>query len=126
MSVSSENALEDQSAVIDTGTTVVIAPTAAADTVYAVIADSTKLGNGFYTLPCSSMPTVSLIFAGQPFEISPDLFNLGEVSDDASRCFGGIVGTDEVDFWIIGDIFLQGVYTEFDFGNNRVGFAKIG
>lgn len=124
VSVSSTIAVQSQQAVIDTGTTVIIAPTAAVDQFYAALPNSTDFGNGFYAFPCSTMPIVSLTFGGQPFNVSPTLFNLGQVPGSPSQCFGGIVGTDDAEFWIVGDMFLEGVYTEFDFGRNRVGFAS--
>ena len=104
--------------------TVIIAPTAAADQFYAAMPYSEDLGNGFYTIPCSPLPAISLTFGGQPFGVKPALFNLGQVPGRPGQCFGGIVGSDDMDFWIVGDMFLQGVYTEFDFGRNRVGFAS--
>lgn len=44
-------------------------------------------------------------------------------------CIGGIVGNDGLvnsigGAWLVGDIFLQSVYTNFDLANNRVGFAQ--
>lgn len=116
------------SSIIDTGTTLIIGDNANVKKFYATIPgykDASKLiGPGFYTVPCKSIPTVQLSFGGKGFSIDPSLFNLGALYKGSSDCVGGIVGED-YDFWIIGDVFLQNVYTSFDLGANRVGFATL-
>ncbi|KAK7688308.1 hypothetical protein QCA50_008679 [Cerrena zonata] len=50
-------------------------------------------------------------------------------STASKRCLSGLVGHDgngvEPRLWIIGDVFLRGVYSAFDVGNRRVGFADL-
>lgn len=117
------------SAIIDTGTSLVLGNTANVAQFYAAIpgsADATStVGAGFFTVPCASIPSVSLTFGSTAFPISADTFNLGQVSAGSADCVGGMVASDLGSFWVAGDVFLQNVYTSFDMGNNQVGFAAL-
>ncbi|KAI0083858.1 aspartic peptidase domain-containing protein [Irpex rosettiformis] len=120
--------LRNVQSIIDTGTTLILAPYKQAKAFYASIPGSknavASVGNGFYTFPCSSTQTVSLTYSGRSFNIDPQHFNLGRVDPGSNDCVGAIVGTS-FNFWIVGGTFLQNVYTTFDLGSNRVGFAQL-
>ncbi|KAF9235750.1 Asp-domain-containing protein [Melanogaster broomeanus] len=65
-------------------------------------------------------------FGGTSFPIPTDSFNLGPVYLTSTDCISGIVGQDVgASFWIVGALFLSNVYTAFDVGNTRVGFATL-
>ncbi|MBW0552019.1 hypothetical protein O181_091734, partial [Austropuccinia psidii MF-1] len=97
---------------IDTGTSLIGAPTSVTSAIYNQISGSkpaTGAYQGYYQFPCSSNPKVSLSFGGQDYLIASDDFNIG--STDANA-------------WILGDSFLKNVYTIFRSNDSpAVGFA---
>ncbi|KAJ3829455.1 acid protease [Lentinula raphanica] len=129
VNVNGEAAVSDLSAIIDTGTTLIVGDPDNVAAFYAAIpgsADaSNTVGAGFFTVPCDAIPAVSMTFGGTSFTLSPDTFNLGLVSAGSNDCVGGITASDLGNFWVTGDVFLQNVYTSFDVGNTQVGFANL-
>ncbi|KAJ7366117.1 acid protease [Mycena albidolilacea] len=127
-------------AVLDTGSTVVIGDDAGVKMLYSAIPGSKDasaiLGPGFFTVPCDSVPTVGLTLVNgtlppdqflstgvesPPFNIAPEFFNLGVLQ--GNDCVGGVVSADGLSFWVLGDVFLRNFYTYFDQGKIQVGFA---
>jgi len=55
-------------------------------------------------------------------------FNLGQTRQGSGQCVGALVSGDlglGSKVWILGDSFMKNVYTSFDFGKNKVGFATL-
>ncbi|THH26754.1 hypothetical protein EUX98_g7441 [Antrodiella citrinella] len=121
-------------AIIDTASALIMGDWANVVRLYATIPGSKMISYGRYTVPCNSIPTITLTIGGTVFPINPALFNQGPVSEGSDQCVGGIVaiprattssGSPGQPYWSIGDIFLQNVYSVFDLGQNRVGFATL-
>lgn len=122
--VNSKTPIRNVPAIIDTGTTLIIGTPNDVAAFYKQIPGSSQGSDGYYTFPCSSVITTKLAFGGKAFTVSPTLFNLGRVNSGSNKCVGAVVASNQ-GFWIVGDTFLQNVYTSFDLGNNRVGFATL-
>jgi hypothetical protein len=73
-------------AAIDTGTTIVLAPTVASIDIYSRIPGarlvSVSGGVLMYTYPCSETPEVEIVFAGRPFAIAAEDFSLGKLTSN--------------------------------------------
>ncbi|KAL0070939.1 hypothetical protein AAF712_002160 [Marasmius tenuissimus] len=104
-SVSGQTPVGTFSAIVDTGTTLLLGDDDSVNDFYAAIPGaqdaSDTIGPGFFT----------------------KTFNLGLVAIGSSDCVGGLATGGPQGLWVLGDVFLQNVYTVFDVGNTQVGFA---
>ncbi|KAG8891153.1 hypothetical protein FRB99_003815 [Tulasnella sp. 403] len=119
-------------AIIDSGTTLIYLPTESAKALYAQIPGSAAapedVGKGFWTIPCASMDkvgSVAFVFGEKSYAINPADFNAGVMKEGSDLCVGSIVADDPSDgLAILGDAFMKGWYSVFDYGSKKVGFAK--
>lgn len=125
-------------AAIDTGTTLIGAPTSIVSEIWSAVPGAEALTGqyaGMYAFPCTTTVTASISFGGTNWPISSNDMNLGEVSINSAgtpMCVGGIfdigstIGTGSgVPSWIVGDTFLKNVYTVFRANPASVGFATL-
>lgn len=116
-----------RTAILDTGTTLIIAPPA--DTLAVVTMLGGKCDTQQCTIPCTSNASVALSFGNASFTIDPrDMLLLPvDVNDPTGDCTAGIqpgtIGTDTE--WLVGDVFLKNAYLSVDTTNNQISLAKL-
>ncbi|KAI0310964.1 acid protease [Amylostereum chailletii] len=127
LNVNGKKVVSSTTSIVDTGTTLLIGDSTNVKAVYDLIPGSKDAGDGTYSIPCTFSTPLSLTFGSKKFSIDPSTFTVGQISSGSSDCLGGLAADDEIasDFWIVGDVFLRNVYTAFDVGNSRVGFAAL-
>lgn len=84
--------LTGRTAILDTGTTLIIAPTADAQAIHAKIPGSQSDGQGGYTIPCTNQVVVALSFNNNVFSINPVdlLFAPVDPNNLQGSCISGI------------------------------------
>ncbi len=84
--------IEGQAAILDTGTTLLIAPAADAETIHNNIDGAASDGQGGFLVPCTTNASVALTFGGTAFAIDPrDLaFAPLDINDPTGMCVSGI------------------------------------
>jgi len=101
--------------IVDTGTSVIVGPTAQVNALLSALNVKTDCSN------YNSLPNLQVEMNGNVFSIPPSIYVLKQKNTCAALIQGELGST----MWILGDTFIRGFYTVFDRGNNRVGFAKL-
>lgn len=113
--------------IMDTGTTLMVAPQPIADAIHANIPGAKSDGQGGYTIPCTTTATLAFTIGGTTFTMHPsDLtFSPVDTNDLTGDCVSGVSGgtIDGDNTLLAGDIFLNRVYAVFDATKNQVSFA---
>jgi len=114
-------------AIADTGTSLITGPTSDIDAINEAIGAEDD-GYGNVMVDCgalSEMPVVKFSLGGKSFALEPKDY---VIDNGDGSCMSGFSAMDQYSMnepmWILGDVFIGKFYTEFDLGNNRVGFAE--
>jgi len=117
-------------AVLDTGTSLLAGPSTDI-AAFAKSIGATPVINGEYSVSCqsiSSLPTVTVTIGGVAYPLTGEQYILNPENANI-ECILGFVGIDipapAGPLWILGDVFIRQYYTVFDYGQQRLGFAKM-
>jgi hypothetical protein len=120
--------LTGRTAILDTGTTLIVAPQADVEAVLGQVAGAKTDGQGNFLIPCTTTDQLALTFGKQQFLIdSRDLiFAPADPNDLKGDCIpgisaGNIGGNTE---WLVGDVFLKNTVFTTDVGKNNMQLAK--
>ncbi|CAD7092991.1 unnamed protein product [Hermetia illucens] len=130
-------------AIADTGTSQITGPANVISQIHQLIGAEQDPETGDYFVQCSSvanLPPITFNIGGTAFQLAGSDYILQLSIEGETVCLSGfgpnpsITGDSESNEsssyeqntspqWILGDVFLGKYYTEFDMGNNRLGFA---
>jgi len=117
--------LQGRTAILDSGTTLIIAPNDDATAVVNLIPGSQQDSQNGFTVPCDTNTSVALTFGGTQFAIDPRDIAAQPLSGNTCLCgiqAGNIGGATE---WLVGDVFLKNAYFSTNVQQNTISLAKL-
>ena len=113
VSVNGNSVVTGRQAILDTGTSLMVAPSNDAAAFHAQIQGSKSLGNGMFSIPCTTNAQVFMTFGSAAFQVDVRDLLFQPVSssltgDCVSALSAGTVTDDQT--WLLGDAFLKNVY----------------
>jgi len=121
--------LQSRTAILDTGTTLILAPLADATALHQLIPGSQADGQGGFSIPCTSNAKVALTFGGRQFNI--DFRDIAVQPVDPQNpngdCISGITGANigGPTEWLVGDVFLKNAYFSTNVNRNQLSLAQL-
>ncbi|KAJ6456473.1 acid protease [Mycena sanguinolenta] len=117
-------ARQDNTAILDTGTTLALIDDDAVSKIYAAIEGAKFDSNqGGWMYPATSkVPSLAFAIGDTMYTLNAADFPFGEAED--GYLFGGVQSRGSNPFDILGDIFLKSVYVVFNQGESTVGLAQ--
>jgi cathepsin D len=109
-------------AAVDTGTSLIAGP---AEDIAEIM---TKIPLEADCSNINSLPNVTFVINGMDYLLTPQDYVLKVTQLGQTQCISGfmplVLPPRLGKLWIFGDVFISTYFTEFDYGNKRVGFAK--
>ncbi|KAJ1721673.1 aspartic proteinase precursor [Coemansia erecta] len=118
--------ISSQTAIIDTGTSLIVLPATDADIVNQFLGAVPLFDEyGLYAIDCyrGNKPTVQFAIGGETFELKPSHYILPVGKDRCVTAFAASTSPD-LNRWVIGNSFLRAWHTTFDMENFEVRLAQ--
>ncbi|MCJ1390058.1 hypothetical protein MMC18_002916 [Xylographa bjoerkii] len=117
--------LTGNTAIIDTGTSLLFMPPTQAQQFFAQIPGSIQTDSETFHIPCDTTISIQMVFAKVPFSISPEDY-VGSPVAGGGLCECQIFGVqvEGPTQFLLGDVFLKNVYSVFDSDKGRIGFGS--
>ncbi|KAF5098635.1 hypothetical protein D0Z00_001978 [Geotrichum galactomycetum] len=113
-----------RTAIIDTGTTLLIMAPEDALKLHGFISGSQTDGSNF-VIPCNTTMDLEFQLGGKKWAVSSQDYIGGVYSEADKLCISNIQGIQfDNNNWILGDVFLKNVYSVYNMETQQVGFAS--